>query len=173
MTRMGRKTKDFNDDLVKLLRYEGGTMTFYRDSKCEWLYVGVSEYGKRSFYFIDSKGNGKFKRYKKLVGDVYEINLEQARKIVLNIADNLQEFYRTTFTDRLPLCRDFAQNGFLPRKQPELPLEKNAQKPSINLEYQQKIKAQNEKLTDLLKAIDNRVKRFSERLSAVLDEYKI
>ena len=173
MTRMGRKTKDFNDDLVKLLKFEGGTMTFYRDSKCEWLYVGVSKYGKRSFYFIDSKSGSKQKRHKKLIGDVYEINLEHARKIALNIANNLQEYYRTTFTDRLPLCRDFAQNGFLPRKQPELPLEKRIEQAYVNPEYLRNIRIENEKLRDLFKAIDNRVKSFSKRLDEIINEYKI
>lgn len=168
--RTSKKTIMFTDDLVKLLRYEGkSTMTFYRDKDCQWLYVGVSEYGKRSFYFISDDGG----RLKKIIGDVFEINLVQARKIALNIADNFNEFRTLKVADRVPLCRDFSQNGFLPRKQPELPLENVTQKRNFNLEYQQKLKAQNEKLVELVKAIDNRVKRFSDRLSAILSEYNM
>jgi len=163
--RMSKKTIMFTDDLVKLLRYNGKSMTFYRDKDCQWLYVGVSEYGKRSFYFISEDGS----RLKKIIGDVFEINLAQARKIALNIAENFNEFRTLKLAGRVPLCRDFAQNGFLPRKQPEL--ENSAY--NFNLEYQQKLKAQNEKLVELVKAIDNRVKRFSDRLSAILDDYKV
>lgn len=98
----------FTNKTIRELTYGGtGMADVYYDAGCPHLAVYV--FPSRSSYYLTIKGRLL------LVGNVYEITVEDARAIVRNIMDNEAEFKRTKLTPKVGLHRDFKQNGFFPR----------------------------------------------------------
>lgn len=111
-TRISKKeiTKEFTDDLVRLLAPRGNTkVTYWRDTIVPSLVLAVSPYEKRSLFY---KSYG----YIKLIGDVHEVTVARAREIARNVEANIEEVMGTEFQDKVPLCRDYVKNGAFPRK---------------------------------------------------------
>ncbi len=97
----------FTNKNVRELRDYG---CFY-DAVCPRLAVNVSRTSS-SYFFICQV-------FKKRIGNVYEVTVENARQIAQNINENIEEVLKTEFHKRINLARDFAENGYFPRKKIE------------------------------------------------------
>ena len=97
----------FTNKIVRELRDCG----YFYDAICPHLTVRVSRTGS-SYYFFSQE-------FKKLIGNVYEVTIENARQIAQNINENFGEALNTKFPKRINLARDFAENGYFPRKKIE------------------------------------------------------
>lgn len=84
---------------------------YFYDAICPHLTVRVSRTGQ-SYFFISQE-------LKKLIGNVYEVTVEDARKVAQNVNENFEEVLKTKFPKRINLVRDFAENGYFPRKKIE------------------------------------------------------
>lgn len=84
---------------------------YFYDAICHHLTVRVSRTGS-SYYFFSNE-------FKKLIGNVYEVTVEDARKVAQNVNENFKEVLKTKFPKRINLVRDFAENGYFPRKKIE------------------------------------------------------
>ena len=83
----------------------------YSDSLCTGLYMITGKQGAGSYQLML-----KSKNVNKVIGDVYRVSLDEARKIVNNIKDNLEEFKETKLSFGKHLVYDFRENGYYPRK---------------------------------------------------------
>lgn len=97
----------FTNKNVRELRDYG---RFY-DAVCPHLAVTVSRTSSNYFYIS--------KEFKKLIGNVYEITVENARQIAQNINENIEEVLKTELSKRISLARYFAENGYFPCKKIE------------------------------------------------------
>lgn len=97
----------FTNKNVRELRMCG----YFYDAVCPHLTVKVLKSGS-SYFFISQQ-------LKKLIGNVYEVTVDDARQIAQNINENFGEALNTEFPNRINLARDFAENGYLPRKKIE------------------------------------------------------
>ena len=104
----------FTEDAVKKLGADDEMrQVSYTDSGCKCLQVLVSE-TDLSYIFM----NG---RISKVIGNIYNVSLKDARAIVNNIRDNYEEFMKSKPARCCSLSVDFKKNGFYPRKKVEEP----------------------------------------------------
>lgn len=102
----------FTEELIKNLKVdEDRRQVSFTDTGCKCLQVLVSE-TDTSYAFV----NGKIS---KIIGNVYNVSLKEARAIVNNIRDNYDEFSKNIPPRCCSLSVDFKKNGFYPRKKVE------------------------------------------------------
>lgn len=121
----------------------------YTDSLCPNLLIHSNKDGLGS-YKVALTYKGKY--YQKVVGSIYRVSLDYARDICKNIQENKQEFLENldSLGKRHLLYQDFKENGFYPRKKPEIKLDDEFLLGEI-----ERLKAENELLNKKLKAIEN------------------
>lgn len=110
--KVGKNSFDFQQENLQLIISKGKYPSRYSDIKCAGLRLLLNAKGSVGYYFT-STINGK--AYGKAIGSVYSTTVEEARKIVQNIKDNLDEFYSTKIKERY-LVDNFAKYGYFPRK---------------------------------------------------------
>ena len=108
-----KKNLILTEEIVKKLeREEGRPTTTYSDALCRGLRVYVGKGTNSSYCFQNTK-------VCKTIGNIYNVSLKEAREIVFNIKENLDEFYKNVPERCCDLYIDFKKNGFYPRKKVE------------------------------------------------------
>lgn len=109
-TQKNRHVYELTDEFCRNLDandYEGSkTIT---DKLCRNLRVAVSSRGNHSYIYLSSKGN-------KVIGNVYQITIKDARRIAHNINEYKDEFIRELPNIKLPLFAYFQKFGEFPHK---------------------------------------------------------
>ena len=121
----------------------------YTDSLCTGLSMITGKYGNGSYVFSFSH---KGKNFKKTIGNVWRMSVEEARDIVRNIQANKDEFMANELPWGKLLSVDFKENGFYPRKPAVV------EDTSLSSEIE-KLRAENEFLKKKLKKIEDIVCR--------------
>lgn len=87
----------------------------FSDTLCKGLRLVTFETGMGSYVlYLYSPGSQRV--VAKVIGSVYRVSLETARKIANNVKDNYAEFLKTPKQNRRTLFEDFEKNGYYPRK---------------------------------------------------------
>lgn len=80
----------------------------YFDAVCPYLMVRVSDFTS-SYYYMSL-------RFKKVIGSVFEVPLDDARKIARNITENLDTAIKAKIPNRMGLYKYIKQNGYFTSK---------------------------------------------------------
>lgn len=81
--------------------------TILTDSLCKNLTMYISQYGNHTYNFTSSKGS-------RVIGSVHTVTVKEARDIVHNIQENLDEFLQELPTIKTPLVFYFRKYGMFP-----------------------------------------------------------
>lgn len=138
----------FTDKEVKARCEEDNGTIEYTDSLCTGLDMITGKYGNGSYVLSTSY---KGKSFKKTIGNVWRMSVEEARDIVRNIQLNKDEFMANELPWGKLLFVDFKENGFYPRK-PAVVEDTSLSSLSSEIE---KLRAENALLNKKLKAIEN------------------
>lgn len=136
----------FTEKELKEKMYNGEKI-IYTDSACPCLCCLSLKDGNGA-YTIQATINSKL--YRKVIGNLYRVSLENARDIVRNILENKEEFSKNNLKRCESLVEDFKKNGFYPRKKPEIKLDEEYLFGEI-----ERLKQENALLNKKLKAIEN------------------
>lgn len=80
----------------------------YFDAVCPYLMIRVSSFTS-SYYYVSS-------HFKKLIGSVFEVQLDDARKITRNITENIDVVIKTNIPSKMGLYKYIKQNGYFTSK---------------------------------------------------------
>lgn len=134
-----------NKNARELAKKDNGTITdIYYDDGCPHLSLNISATGNVYIY--------RGKKVEKMIGNVWRVSVEEARKIAHNIDDNKEEFLSLNIPKRYTIFDDFQKNGYLPRQKNEVidKIKSTATAlSSENISLKKKIKELEEKIAEL------------------------
>lgn len=163
----------FTDENVRNFRASGERIEYYYDTGCRGLAVAVQGDGKEAKYvvFVNRYKNKKcLGPTRKTIASVREIPLTIAREMVKNIYENLDEFLGMDIRRGVCLYHDYQENGPLPRKIGELPMQKPRKDTDIELKYK-KLLHENEELKWVVNTVVERLQRLSDSIKTLMDTF--
>lgn len=168
-----RKTKKTfiftNKDVRELTKADDYRIVdVYYDDGCPNLILQISRTEKSFIY--------RYANFTKRIGSVYQVSVEEARKIVHNINDNKEEFMSLNIPKRYTIFDDFQKNGYLPRQKNEVLDEIKGTATILsaeNISLKKKIKELEEKIAELEDQQEERNISFVEAIKALMAIYRL
>lgn len=131
----------------------------YTDSLCKNLKLFIYDTGYNSYVFHNKYGT-------KVIGSVFSISIKEAREIVKNIKDNMEEYKQELPNIKTDLFTYLKRNGFFPHQ----PKGTEAIISDENASLKQKIKdlqAENESLKAEIQKISEENRKYHSRLMTI------
>lgn len=140
----------------------------YYDDGCPNLILQISRTEKSFVY--------RYANNTKRIGNVYQVSVEEARKIVRNINDNKEEFMSLNIPKRYTIFDDFQKNGYLPRKKNE-GLDEIKGTATIlsseNISLKKKIKELEEQVATLEDKLEEKNISLYRAIKAIMEVYRL